>query len=106
MKPLGPTWDSTSALYDSQLSNCAERSSIFSGFSPTSASSADTSSSKGFLLSNFRRTPLKGISRGLEVVILILLQVRRDDHRHPRQSTRGVRRVHGHRQQACDQSRG
>src|SRR6185295_5888409 len=98
MKPLGPTCDSTSALYDSQLSNFAGRSSITSGFSPTSASNADTSSSKLFLLSNLRRTPLNGISRGLVVVISILLQLRSNGRRHTRQPTYGACCVHVHRQ--------
>jgi hypothetical protein len=53
--------------------NFAGRSSIISGFSPTSASNVFTTSSKDFLLSNLMRTPLKGISCGLEVVIVILL---------------------------------
>src|SRR4030095_15597548 len=95
MKPLGPTCDSTSALYHSQLSNLAGRSSIISGFSPTSASNADTSSSKLFLLSNLRRTPLNAISRGLLVVVIsILLQLRRNGRRHTRQPTQVSRCAH------------
>src|SRR4029453_1664355 len=106
MKPLGPTCDSTSALYDSQLSNFAGSSSIISGFSPAAASNALPTSSKRFLLSNLRRTPLKGISRGLEVVIVILPQLRRNHRRPSRQPTSGERYVHGHSQQVCDRSTG
>src|ERR1700720_4274008 len=66
MKPLGPARDSISLLYDSQLSDLAATSLVSSGLSPTSASRDDSTSSKLLLLSNLRRTPLKGISRGLE----------------------------------------
>src|SRR5216684_7326489 len=66
MKSLGPTRDSISFLYESQLSNLAASSLIGSGLSPTSARRDDSTSSKPLVLSNLRRTPVKGISRGVE----------------------------------------
>ena len=58
--------NSISLLYVSQPSDLAATSLVSSGLSPTSASRDDSTSSKLLLLSNLRRTPLKGISRGLE----------------------------------------
>src|ERR1700731_2420528 len=73
MKPLGPTRDSISLLYESQPSDLAATSLVSSGLSPTSARRDDSTSSKLLLLSNLRRTPVRGISLGVESFMVVRL---------------------------------